>query len=236
MEHPQHSVSIGRSFGLGRYHVTRGEFAAFVRETGYSISGGCNLFASHKYLQDPEAGWQRPRVRSNGPRPSRLHQLAGCEGRHCLAERKLRGLTSTEGDGPYRLPSEAEWEYAARAGTRTERWWGDAIGLERPIAISAVADGTRGKRLRSTAFRPIHSGSPTCWVTPGNGRRCWNTSYDGAPVDGSSWTTGQCEFRVIRGGSWSTLPWILRSADRSRAPPGGNRSNSGGFRVAKTLP
>jgi formylglycine-generating enzyme required for sulfatase activity len=59
-EHPQHPVSIDRSFALSRYRVTRGEFAAFVRETGYSVDGGCTLWIDHTYPERPDAGWQNP--------------------------------------------------------------------------------------------------------------------------------------------------------------------------------
>ena len=75
-EHPQHSVSIARSFAMGKYHVTRREFAAFVQETGYSTNGGCTLFVNHRYPRRADAGWQAPGFSRNRPGPGRLRELA----------------------------------------------------------------------------------------------------------------------------------------------------------------
>ena len=135
----------------------------------------------------------------------------------------------------YRLLSESEWEYVARAGAKTRYWWGDDIGRNR-----ASCDGC-GSRWDGKQTAPVGSfpaspfglydvhGNAGEWVED-----CWNGSYDGAPRDGSAWTSGDCDDRVLRGGSWVNPPWGLRSARRDRFPTilGGD---SYGFRVARTL-
>ena len=122
----------------------------------------------------------------------------------------------------YRLLSEAEWEYVARAGTRTEYWWGDGIGRGR-----ANCDGC-GSRWDAKETAPVGSfganayglhdvhGNVWEWVED-----CLHVNYEGAPVDGSAWVSGgDCEQRVLRGGSWSNEPRYLRSAFRFRNSPG----------------
>jgi formylglycine-generating enzyme required for sulfatase activity len=233
-EHPQHSVSISRSFLLGRYLVTRGEFAAFVRETGYSTDGGCTLWSNHKYLSQPEAGWQDPGFVQTDRDPVVCVSWQDARAYIAWLNGKLHGRTSADGAGPYRLPSEAEWEYGARAGTRTARWWGDAIG-------SGNADCDRcGSRWDKRQPAPVGSfqanafglsdvlGSAWEWTDD-----CWNETHAGAPKDGSARATGMCELRVMRGGSWTNYPWVLRSANRSKTGLN-DRKNYIGFRVAET--
>ncbi len=144
------------------------------------------------------------------------------------------------GDGPYRLPSEAEWEYAARAGTTTARWWGDAIGIGK-ANCNGCGSAWNGRELAPVdSFAPnpfgIYDMVGNVWQWTSD---CWNESYVGAPSDGSAWQTGDCSKRVLRGGSWSNVPEFIRSAARSRADAAGrdaNYSSYAGFHVARTLP
>ena len=115
----------------------------------------------------------------------------------------------------YRLPSEAEWEYAARAGSTTQYSWGNDIGHNRANCYY----GDCGDRWEFTA--PVGSFAANVWGLHdmhGNVwewvQDCWNDSYAGAPYDGSAWASGDCSQHVLRGGSWDEFPFALRSAAR----------------------
>ena len=135
----------------------------------------------------------------------------------------------------YRLLSEAEWEYVARAGSSTTYSWGNDIGSNR-----ANCDGC-GSQWDASQTAPVGSfpangfgvhdmhGNVWEWVED-----CWNDDYTGAPSDASAWRSGNCETRVFRGGAWNGIPWALRSALRGRITSG-LRSIDFGFRVARTL-
>jgi len=175
MEHPQHAVNIGRSFALGKYHVTREEFAAFVRDTGYSIRGGCTLWANHRYEQRVDTGWQNPGFTQTDRDPVVCVSWQDAKAYVAWLNEKLRGQRLMRDDGPYKLPSEAEWEYAARAGTRTARWWGDAVGSGR-----ANCDGC-GSRWDKKRPAPVGSFEPNpfgLFEMLGNASEwtedCWN--------------------------------------------------------------
>lgn len=141
----------------------------------------------------------------------------------------------------YRLPSEAEREYAARAGTTTAFWWGSAISTSQANydASQARPESSGGEWRKTTV--PARS----FWANPwglynvhGNiwewVEDCWNDNYQGAPTDGSAWTAGDCGSRVLRGGSWVDAPGLLRAAARFKYRPD-YRDFDGGFRVARTL-
>ena len=150
------------------------------------------------------------------------------------ARRYAAWLTEQTG-AQYRLPSEAEWEYAARAGTTTKYHWGDGVGRNR-----ANCDGCRSRwdDMRTApvgSFEPnrfrLHDmhGNAFEWVED-----CWNESYAGAPSDGSSWLQGNCGARVLRGGTWSYDPKYMRAASRDKDSTG-SRNRKVGFRVARPL-
>ena len=146
---------------------------------------------------------------------------------------------SRETGEEYRLLSEAEWEYVARAGTQTARYWGEsetgqcryANGRDDPISCS---DG-HAETAPVGSFEPNAFG---LYDVLGNVYEwtddCWNASYAGAPTDGRSWASGDCARRVLRGGSWDSEPVNLRSALRE-LEPAGNRYYSIGFRLARTI-
>ena len=136
---------------------------------------------------------------------------------------------------PYRLPSESEWEYAARAGTGTKYHWGDRIGRNR-----SNCDGC-GSEWDGSRTAPVGSFSPNAWGLHdmhGNvlewAADCYNRSYAGAPTDGSAWLSGDCAGRVVRSGGWDSAPRFIRAAYRSRADPN-FIVDVIGFRVALTL-
>jgi formylglycine-generating enzyme required for sulfatase activity len=141
----------------------------------------------------------------------------------------------------YRLLSEAEREYVTRAGTTTPFWWGSSISTSQAnyngrYTYGGGAEGEyRQKTLPVDSFQPnpwglyqVH-GNVWDWVED-----CWNASYQGAPSDGSAWTSGDCHRRVVRGGSWVNNPQGLRSAIRDRVTTD-NRLSGLGFRVGRTL-
>jgi formylglycine-generating enzyme required for sulfatase activity len=130
----------------------------------------------------------------------------------------------------YRLPSEAEWEYAARAGAGTRYWWGNQASPEHANYDGNVGEPTDVGSYPANPFGlyDMH-GNVWEWVED-----CWHASYGGAPSDGSAWRGGNCSFRVVRGGSWNNRPWNVRSATREGQKPV-NQSRYLGIRVARTL-
>ncbi len=130
----------------------------------------------------------------------------------------------------YRLPSEAEWEYACRAGGDDSYCGGNDLGT------LAWVDGNSGSRTHRVGQKQANpfglydmTGNVWEWT-----QDCWNDSYRGAPADGSAWARGECGRRVERGGSWSNIPYLARAANRSRDPTG-DRNLNVGFRGARTL-
>ena len=133
----------------------------------------------------------------------------------------------------YRLPSEAEWKYAARAGTETRYSWGEEIGRNRANCDGCGSEWDGRQTAPVGRFEPnafglydLH-GNVDEWV-----ENCWHDNYEGAPSDGSAWTSGGDS--DLRGGSWYFYPRNLRAANRYRNRPS-HRDNSYGFRLAQDL-
>ncbi|MBM3566973.1 MAG: hypothetical protein FJX42_12775, partial [Alphaproteobacteria bacterium] len=221
---PQHSVNV-RSFMLGKYEVTVGEFGRFVNETGHRTDGGCVVPGKNEAEFDESKNWRNP-----GFGQGERHPVA------CVSwddAKAYAAWLSRKTGKSYRLASEAEWEYAARAGTSTARHWGEDIGRN-----NANCDGC-GSQWEDKSTAPIGSfranafglhdmiGNVWEWTED-----CWNENYNGAPVDGSAWTNGDCRHRVLRGGSWYFYLRDARSARRAKFPGVGRFDI--GFRVART--
>jgi formylglycine-generating enzyme required for sulfatase activity len=234
-EGPQHVVSI-KAFALGKYDITTAQFIDFLKSTGHRPVP-CNRILGY--------AWGSPGLGLELQLPN---WPAVCLG-WIDAEAYVAWLNAKvhkerpalgPGPGPYRLPSEAEWEYAARAGTKTARWWGEAIG--RDLANCNGCGSPWDNRLLATveSFAPnpfgLYSLLGNAWQWTED---CWHPNYIHAPDDGRAWTEKKCEKHVIRGGSWSSLPVLVRSASRSFSTSDGSdydNSSLTGFRVARDLP
>ena len=208
-EYPVHRVTIGAPFAVGVYEVTFAEWEACVR------AGGCG-----RYRPDDE-GWGR------GKRPV-INVSSGDALAYCT-------WLSRESGEKYRLLSEAKWEYVARAGSETAYSWGNEIGRNR---ANCRGCGSRWDGKQTVSVGLFGANAFGLYDMHGNVREWvedwWNDNYAGAPVDGTAWTRGYRETRVLRGGSWSNYPRYLRSADRSRYPAW-VRNSYVGFRVARRL-
>jgi len=229
-EGPRHAVSV-KSFALSKYPVTTGEFLQFLAATAYqplpcNAALGLVWHSTGHGLAFPPTDTQSP----NWPAT-------------CLSWKDAQAYLSWlsgKSKRTYRLPSEAEWEYAARAGTDTARWWGPAIGANN-ANCTGCGSPWDGRTIAPVGKFPPNPfglydmlGNVWQWVED-----CWNESYVGAPADGSAWKSGDCRKRVMRGGSWSNLPVFVRSAARSRGDENGkdfDYSSYAGFRVARSLP
>lgn len=209
---PRHPVRIAERFYLGRDQVTRGQFAAFVKATNREVAG-CRGGES----------WRSPGFAQTDDDPVVCVSAED-------ADAYVQWLSRATGKA-YRLPSEAEWEYAARAGTTGAHYWGgDGAGACRHAATGGC--GLTGTvpvgRFPPNAFG-LHDMLGEAWQWTAD---CWNDSYDGALADGSARFSGNCSLRVARGGAWSTASWALRAAGRD-AYRTNYRASDVGFRVAR---
>ena len=214
-EGPQRRVTIAEPFAVGVYEVTFREWDACVSE------GGCNGYRPDGW------GWGR------GGRP-----VINVSWDDVRAYAKW--LSQRTGKH-YRLLSESEWEYVARAGTTGPFHTGSTISSDQANYDSSYTYGSgqkgryRGQTVQVGTFAPnafgLHEVHGNVWEWT---QDCWNDRYTGAPTDSRAWETGECERRVLRGGSWGDVPWLLRSADRDKNDSS-IRDLKIGFRIARTL-
>ena len=239
-EGPQHDVTV-KAFALGKFPVTTEEFLLFLKETGHRPEP-CNPILNLGW-RSPGGGLAYPPFVGQPARwPAACLDWSDAQAYVAWINAKVRAARPdlANRDGPYRLPSEAEWEYAARAGTTTARWWGDQIG-----AGNTNCNGC-GSRFDFKVLADVDFFAPNpfgLFGVLGNvwqwTQDCWHESYAGAPTDGSAWMQDFCDRHVVRGGSWNNLPIFVRSAARSGSiANGGEYDYSGvaGFRLARTLP
>jgi formylglycine-generating enzyme required for sulfatase activity len=243
-EGPQHNVRISRDFRMAVHEVTRGQFAAFVRETGYQTEaekGGGNNYgfntATGSFEADPKYNWRNPGYPQTDDHPVVLvtwnDSKAFCE------------WLSRQDNRRYRLPTEAEWEYACRGGSTTRYWNGD--DQEGLAKIANVADGTAKQTFSAwttITARDGHVFTAPAGSFPANAfglhdmhgnvwEWCadWFDSdyYENSPAaDPQGPSSGSS--RVLRGGSWGNVPYYVRCAYRGDSTPG-NRDLYLGFRV-----
>ena len=242
-ETPQHGVRV-KPFAMSVTEVTRDQFDAFVRATGHQADGPCDVWsnAEMKFVASDANDWRDPGFRQTGNHP------VVCVG-WSDAKAYVRWLSQKTGKD-YRLPSEAQWEFAARAGTSTPRPWGydNASGCRYANAADFTAADALGydkQKGFQCADGHVHTAPVAQFQANGFGLNdmlgnvwewtddCYNTSYKGAPSNGSAWSRGDCSVRVLRGGSWSGGTRMVRSAERIRATSA-YRGYDAGFRVART--
>lgn len=247
-EGPHHEVRIGASLAVGRYEVTRREYAAFVQETGREPGGSCWVgdggLGPGSWRQEAGSSWRRPGFSQGQGHPV---VCVSWEDAQAYAE----WLSEKTGKA-YRLLSGAEWEYAVRAGTTTSRYWGD--GVDGQCTHANGADAAFGDEYRSRQPRSVscRDGSTYTAEAGSRGANAWGLSdmlgnawewvedclhedYTGAPDNGRAWVEGgDCGHRMLRGGSWYSPPGWLRSAVRGSDTPE-NHNFDTGFRIARNV-
>lgn len=245
-EHPVHPVKVA-AFAAGKFEVTRGEYAAFVAATNRQVPPGCRTDSNldGQYENDPAASWSNP-----GPAQTDRDPVVCVNWADATAY--AAWLSQTTGKA-YRLLSEAEWEYAARAGSTTQYWWGDsadelcayANGPDRTAL--ARFPGWAGKTAAcddgAATSAPVGSHRPNvfglydmaggAWEWTAD---CYAPGYGAQPSDGSAYVAEGCQRRTLRGGSWVYGLGDLRSSQRNGLPPPWMRGGDLGFRVARSLP
>jgi formylglycine-generating enzyme required for sulfatase activity len=233
-ESPQHHVTIAKPFAVGRHLVTRAQFAAFVSATGYKADDAHDWGAG-TWDNDQRSPWRSPGFAQDDSHPVVCVSWHDAKANAAWCG-KLTGR-------PYRLLSEAEWEYAARAGATTPFWWGASITTSEANYNGNYAykgGGAKGVYRKGTV--PVGSFAANPWglyCVHGNVwewcEDAWHDDYTGAPADGSAWLEGgDAGRRVLRGGSWSYDPGGLRSASRA-GDSTDVRSDGRGFRLGATL-
>jgi len=223
---PVHGVIIGQSFAVGRYEVTRAEFARFVAASGRVVSG-CWLSVNQNWKLFADRNWQSPGF------PQRDYDPVVC-----VSWDDANAFTqwlSQQTHQRYRLLSEAEWEYVARAGSLGSRPWGEQIGRNYTACADCGSQWDNQRPAPAGSFSAnryyVHDmlGNVSEWVAD-----CWHASYQHAPEDGSAWVEPSCPLHVYRGGSWQSPSYTVRSAYRER-DQNGSRTTAIGFRVVREI-
>lgn len=205
-ERPVHEVRIPHAFAVSTTEITYAQWDACVAD------GGC----THVPADD------------NWGRGNRAVAYVSWDD----AADYLAWLSGKSGK-QHRLLTESEWEYVTRAGTETLYPWGDEVGAGKAVCLSCDVGSVMTIEVGKTPSNNFGLydtvGSQKEWV-----QDCWNLSYDGAPADGSAWMSGQCDRRVVRGGSWYDSAKFIRSASRASGVSK-ERQDVIGFRIARDL-
>ena len=238
-EVPQHTVRIPRRFAVGKFEVTVKEYETFVAATGgVADGGGCAVWTAYGHRFEQDRTFRNPSFSQNPQ-----HPVVCVSWQAALTY--ANWLTTRTGRS-YRLLSEAEWEYAARANSTSRYYFGNeeaklcehGNGADRTSAFlwgnHLCSDGVGVQTAEVGHYKPNAFGlydmlgNASEWVMD-----CLQPSYSGAPADGTAWMAGDCKQRVVRGGSWDNGPKDLRSASRGGYALQGK--DNIGFRVAREL-
>ena len=243
-EAPVATITIARSYAIGRTEVTRGQFAEFVEETGFVTLEGCSHLAAEGWPTQPGLSWRDNSIGGSDDHPA-----------PCLRRAEMLAYLdwlSVRTGQTYRLPSEAEWEYAARANSKFPAFWGEdwtqacvfQNGADRSfvevapdIPYDQFADCDDGYAFTApvASFEPNAfglydvGGNVSEWTAD-----CYATGHANAPADGTPYDMRPCGAWVAKGGSWAGFPGLLRVA--TRLPIRAESAGSGfGFRVARDV-
>jgi formylglycine-generating enzyme len=237
----QHKVTVSNAFAIGKNPVTKGEFRKFVSETGYNAKGKCfSMDAQGNPSESELYNWETPGFGQKDNEPVVCVNAMD-------AEAYAIWLSKTTGKS-YRLPSEAEYEYAARAGTTTARYWGQS---QDDGCAFANGDGYEAQNVFKGKMAKCNDGfiytSPVgnykpnayglndmlgnVWVWLAD---CWHDGYSGAPDHGTAWMEKSCIDRVMRGGSFISHYTSLRAAARHKAEAA-KRFHNYGIRIVREL-
>lgn len=250
-ERPRHRVTFNRGFAIGQRETTVGEFRRFVQDTGYRTDAERD---GESTIYDEESGRLTERSRITweenylGRRADSDEPVLHVSWNDAMAY--VTWLSEKTGQ-VYRLPTEAEFEYANRAGTQSLYWWGDDSPDNTVTNTTGDGDVSGSRRRWTVAFddyrdgfwgpAPVASftanpfglfdmsGNVSEWVMD-----CWHDNYVRAPADGGAWVNAGCNRRVVRGGSWGSSPDQVRSAFRIAASDD-SRGSRVGFRIAREL-
>lgn len=246
---PLHTVTFAKGYSIGAYPVTVAQFRSFVEETGYKASESCfnQRYNDGHYIYENARGysWRAPGFPQGDNYPVVCVSAEDAEA--------YTGWLSKKTGHKYALPNEAQYEYALRAGTQTSFFWGKDVRDAEACIYSNQPDFAQARELKAPSgpeYRfqcddgyawtsPVGNYKPNPWGLydmQGNiwewTADCYNTDYKGAPADGSTWTTGDCDARPSRGGSYGNA---AQSAFAGiRAPRGASYvGHSWGFRVVR---
>ena len=238
-ESPEKTVTFSGPFAIGAFEITRDQFSEFVKATHYKTGPDCAVWAGDWDTSANGKTWADAGI------PQKADHPAVCVSKNA-AEAYVAWLTEITGR-PYALPTEAQWEYASRAGGTTMYPWGDTGG--EACTYANIADATLGAAHPSRASQacndtylytaPVGMKQPNAWGLydmTGNVWEwvadCWTPNHDALPADGSAVTTGLCDESPLRGGAYGTGPLFTRSSTRRGPDPHSTRQSWTGFRVA----
>ncbi|GLQ51219.1 SUMF1/EgtB/PvdO family nonheme iron enzyme [Dyella flava] len=248
---PQHEVAISTGFAMSQTDITVGQFREFVRASGYKpesvTAGGASVYDERTGVMrdDSSANWEDDYAGHPAANDLPVVNISWSD-----ANAYAQWLSQRTGK-KYRLPSEAEFEYALRAGSTTRYWWGKGTPTTKVENLTGSLDRSPSGRRWSHAFlgygdgywgpAPVMSFAPNAfglYDMDGNVSEwmvdCWHDNYVRAPVDGSAWVNPGCSLRVVRGGSWGSSPEQANSAYRQGADAD-IRSGRVGFRIVREL-
>jgi formylglycine-generating enzyme required for sulfatase activity len=233
VEGPQQTVTINEPFAVGRYAITVDQFATFAADRGHPVGTACKQWSGTDWHDRPGS------FRSPGFVQTGDHPAVCVSWEDALA---YVGRLSSKTGRRFRLLTEAEWEYAARACTVTPFWWGETVTPSQANGnFSSSADPNSTGDLWRQRTVPVDRFEPNPWgiyQVHGNVWEwvddCWSGSHAGASIDGRARQGSSTCKRVLRGGSWLNRPQGLRSARRHAAERSVRRSDIG-FRVAESV-